>query len=343
MQDTVWLDTEKDLLMYIDQTQLPGRLEIRSCCDCIELHGIIKRLEIRGAPAIGVAAAIGIYAAAVRFEDTSPAGFMYSLRKNVQYLSGARPTAVNLRRAAERMLSRAESSAGFGIPEVKKALKDEALAIYNESIADCRAIGEYGEPLIKDGACILTHCNAGALAAVRYGTALAPVYVAAKKGKKVSVIADETRPLLQGARLTAFELAQSGIPVTLECDDAAASAIASGKVDIILVGADRIAANGDTANKVGTLALAVIAKRYNIPFYVCAPFSTFDADTAGGGDIVIEQRPSEEVTHAFFAQCSTHPAVNVYNPAFDVTPAELITGFITERGIFMGEQLKNER
>lgn len=343
MQDTVWLDTEKDLLMYIDQTQLPGRLEIRSCCDCIELHAIIKRLEIRGAPAIGVAAAIGIYAAAVRFEDTSPAGFMYSLRKNVQYLSGARPTAVNLRRAAERMLSRAESSAAFGIPEVKKALKDEALAIYNESIADCRAIGEYGEPLIKDGACILTHCNAGALAAVRYGTALAPVYVAAKKGKKVSVIADETRPLLQGARLTAFELAQSGIPVTLECDGAAASAIASGKVDIILVGADRIAANGDTANKVGTLALAVIAKRYNIPFYVCAPFSTFDADTAGGGDIVIEQRPSEEVTHAFFAQCSTHPAVNVYNPAFDVTPAELITGFITERGIFMGEQLKNER
>lgn len=343
MRDTVWLDTEKVLLMYIDQTLLPGRLEIRACCDCIELYEIIKRLAIRGAPAIGVAAAIGIYAAAARFEDTTTEGFMYSLRKNAEYLAAARPTAVNLKYAAERMIYRAESVAAQGIPAIKAALKDEALAIYSEDIAACRAIGEYGEPLIKDGACILTHCNAGALAAVRYGTALAPVYVAAEKGKRVSVIADETRPLLQGARLTAFELAESGIPVTLECDGAAASAISAGKVDIILVGADRIAANGDTANKIGTLALAIIAKHYDIPFYICAPFSTFDPMAECGGDIIIEQRPGGEVARGFFAEYITHPDARIYNPAFDITPAELIAGFITERGIFKGSELKNER
>lgn len=339
MTDTVWLDEEKDLLMYIDQTKLPQELSICSCKDVFELFHIIKRLAIRGAPAIGVGAAIGLYAASSRFEDESEEGFLYSLKKSAQHINSSRPTAVNLSWALKRMVCCAENAIGSGIDGMKSALKKEALSIYNEDIETCRKIGEYGERLIADGATVLTHCNAGALAAVRYGTALAPVYIAAEKGKRVSVYSDETRPLLQGARLTVYELAESGIPVTLQCDNMAASLMSQGKIDAVFVGADRVAKNGDAANKIGTLGVAIIAKYYNIPFYVCAPFSTIDFECESGKNIVIEQRVATEVTDMHYKHKMTHKDAQVYNPAFDVTPAELITAIITERGVFKSDEL----
>lgn len=343
MKDTVWLDEEKDLLMYIDQTKLPQNIEICSCDNIYDLHDVIKRLAIRGAPAIGVGAAIGLYAAAVRLEEQNVEEFLYSLDKFAEYLISSRPTAVNLSWAVNRMVKRAKAEQNGGVEHIKASLKQEALKIYNEDIQTCRNIGLYGEKLIPDGANILTHCNAGSLAAVRYGTALAPVYVAAEKGKKVAVYSDETRPLLQGARLTVFELAESGIDVTLQCDNMAASLMSQGKIDIVFVGADRVAENGDAANKIGTLGVAIIAKHYGIPFYVCAPFSTIDFDCKSGRDIVIEQRSPEEVTAMHYEKMMTHPNAKVYNPAFDVTPAELITGIITERGVFKPNELRNQK
>lgn len=340
MTDTVWLDEENDLLMYIDQTLLPQEAKICACKDAIELYHIIKRLSIRGAPAIGVGAAIGLYAAASRFEDESEDGFLYSLQKSAQFINSSRPTAVNLAWALKRMVRCAESQAGSGIENIKAALKREAKAIYEEDIETCRKIGEFGETLIKDGDSILTHCNAGALAAVRYGTALAPIYIAAEKGKKVSVYSDETRPLLQGARLTVYELAENGIPVTLQCDGMAASLMASGRINSVFVGADRIASNGDTANKIGTLGVAIIAKHFGIPFYVCAPISTVDFECPNGESIVIEQRSGREITEMHYAKKMTHPGAKIYNPAFDVTPAGLITAIITEKGILKPNELK---
>lgn len=339
MTDTVWLDEEKDLLMYIDQTRLPQEMKICSCNDIFDLYAIIKRLSIRGAPAIGVGAAIGLYAAAARFEDETEEGFLYSLKKSAEYVNGSRPTAVNLSWALKRMVARAESERGLGVEHIKAALKSEAKAIYVEDIETCRKIGEYGQELIKDGASILTHCNAGALAAVRYGTALAPIYVAAEKGKKIKVYSDETRPLLQGARLTVFELAESGIDVTLQCDNMAASLMSQGVIDAVFVGADRVAANGDAANKIGTLGVAIIAKHYGVPFYVCAPFSTIDFTCESGEKIVIEQRSADEVTKMHYKEMMTHASAKVYNPAFDVTPSELITAIVTEKGVFKGEEL----
>lgn len=340
MTDTVWLDEENDLLMYIDQTLLPQEAKICACKDAIELYHIIKRLSIRGAPAIGVGAAIGLYAAASRFEDESEDGFLYSLQKSAQFINSSRPTAVNLAWALKRMVRCAESQAGSGIENIKAALKREAKAIYEEDIETCRKIGEFGETLIKDGDSILTHCNAGALAAVRYGTALAPIYIAAEKGKKVSVYSDETRPLLQGARLTVYELAENGIPVTLQCDGMAASLMASGRINSVFVGADRIASNGDTANKIGTLGVAIIAKHFGIPFYVCAPISTVDFECPNGESIVIEQRSGREIAEMHYAKKMTHPGAKIYNPAFDVTPAGLITAIITEKGILKPNELK---
>ena len=339
MQDTVWLDEEKDLLCYIDQTLLPNELKICTCNDIFDLYDIIKRLSIRGAPAIGVGAAIGLYAAASRFEDESEDGFLYSFRKSAEIVNSSRPTAVNLSWAVRRMINRANAARGLGVDGIKASLKAEALAIYNEDIETCKMIGFYGDTLIKDGARILTHCNAGALAAVRYGTALAPIYTAHENGKSVHVYADETRPLLQGARLTAFELAENGIPVTLQCDNMVSSLMSKGMVDLVLVGADRIAMNGDAANKIGTLGVAIIAKHFGIPFYVCAPLSTVDPFCESGKDIIIEQRNQSEVTEMHYAKRMTHKRASVYNPAFDVTPNELITGIITEKGIFKGHEL----
>lgn len=341
MKDTVWLDEKTDSLMYIDQTKLPQQTVVCSCCDAVELHQVIKRLSVRGAPAIGVGAAIGLYAASVRFEDLSKEGFLYNLKKCADFINSARPTAVNLSWAMSRMVSAAKNAQCNDTDGIKKALKAEALAIYNEDIATCKSIGEHGSRLINNGDRILTHCNAGALAAVRYGTALAPIYCAFEQGKSISVYSDETRPLLQGARLTVFELCENGIPVTLLCDNMAASLMAKGEISSVFVGADRIAANGDVANKIGTLGVAVIAKHFGIPFYVCAPFSTFDKNCKNGSEIVIEQRLPQEVTELHYAQPMTHPKASVYNPAFDVTPSELVTAFVTEKGVFKGDELIN--
>ncbi len=343
MTDTVWLDEEKDLLMYIDQTLLPKELKICSCNNICELYDIIKRLSIRGAPAIGVGAAIGFYASCNRIFAKGEEEFIEKVKADAEYLNGSRPTAVNLSWALKRMIAAAEKHKGNGIDNIKSALKAEAKAIYEEDINTCRKIGEYGEKLIPDGATVLTHCNAGALAAVRYGTALAPVYMAVEKGKKVKVYSDETRPLLQGARLTVYELCENGIDTTLQCDNMAASIMSQGKIDAIFVGADRVAANGDAANKIGTFGLAIIAKYFNIPFYVCAPFSTIDFNCESGKDIVIEQRNGSEVSELHYVQRMTHPDAKIYNPAFDVTPAELITGIITERGVFKSYELGKQK
>ncbi len=343
MKDTVWLDEEKDLLMYIDQTKLPNVCEVCSCDNISDLYEIIKRLSIRGAPAIGVGAAIGLYAAAKRFEDESEDAFLHSFSKSAEYVNCSRPTAVNLSWAVKRMVECANRNKGNGVDAIKAALKAEAKAIYLEDIDTCRKIGEYGEKLIKDGDSILTHCNAGALAAVRYGTALSPIYVAHENGKKVHVYADETRPLLQGARLTAYELAENGIDVTLQCDNMVSSLMAQGKIDAVFVGADRVARNGDTANKIGTSGVAIIAKHYGVPFYVCAPFSTIDFNCESGKDIIIEQRSEYEVTEMHYLKRMTHKDVKVYNPAFDVTDSKLISGIITERGVFTGDELYRQK
>lgn len=339
MKDTVWLDEKTDTLMYIDQTKLPNELCVCSCTGAVELYNIIKRLAIRGAPAIGVGAAIGLYASSVRFEDESEEGFIYSVRKCASLIGSARPTAVNLSWAMKRMVACAENARGSGTEKIRDALKAEAKAIYEEDIETCRRIGTNGSKLIKDGDALLTHCNAGALAAVRYGTALAPIYTAFESGKKIEVFSDETRPLLQGARLTVFELAENGVPVTLICDNMAASLMAAGRINAVFVGADRVAANGDTANKIGTLGVAVLAKHFGVPFYVCAPFSTIDPDCACGKDITIEQRSPDEVTSLHYTHFMTHPKAKIYNPAFDVTPSELITAFVTEKGILKGDGL----
>ncbi len=343
MIDTVWLDEEKDLLMYIDQTLLPNELKVCSCDNIFDLYDIIKRLSIRGAPAIGVGAAIGFYASCKRIDLTDEGLFLEKIRKDGEYLNESRPTAVNLSWALKRMVAVAEDNKGCGVDEIKAALKKEALAIYNEDIETCRKIGEYGEALIPDGATVLTHCNAGSLAAVRYGTALAPIYVAAEKGKKIKVYSDETRPLLQGARLTVYELCESGIDTTLQCDNMAASIMSKGEIDAIFVGADRVAANGDAANKIGTFGLAIIAKYFNIPFYVCAPFSTIDFNCENGKNIIIEQRNGSEVSDLHYKKTMTHPNAKIYNPAFDVTPAELITGIVTERGVFKTYELSEQK
>ncbi len=343
MTDTVWLDQEKDLLMYIDQTKLPNEFEICSCDNKYDLYDIIKRLSIRGAPAIGVGAAIGFYVSCKRLQAKSSVEFISEIKKDAEYINSSRPTAVNLSWALKRMVAKAESFADKSIEEIKAVLKNEAIAIYNEDIETCRKIGEYGETLIQDGASILTHCNAGALAAVRYGTALAPIYMAAEKGKNIKVYSDETRPLLQGARLTVYELCESGIDTTLQCDNMAASLMSQGKIDAVFVGADRVAANGDAANKIGTFGLAIIAKYFNVPFYVCAPFSTIDFNCKSGKEIVIEQRNGSEVSELHYAKPMTHPKAKIYNPAFDVTPADLITGIVTERGVFKSHELIREK
>ena len=340
MTDTVWMDTENNLLCFVDQTKLPGEYSVCSVCSADEIYSAIKRLAIRGAPAIGVAAAIGLYCVSVRFEDREPQGFLKSLKETAKMLDSARPTAVNLSWALARMQKTAERAANSDIEGIKSALKKEALDIYGEDILVCKKIGQNGLSLLKNGFGILTHCNAGALAAVRYGTALAPVYAGREKGWDFKVYADETRPLLQGARLTAYELCENGIDTTLICDNMAASLMQKGVIDAVLVGCDRVAANGDTANKIGTLGLAVLARNFSVPFYVCAPFSTIDFSCKSGEEIVIEQREWSEVTELFFSSRITHPDVKVYNPAFDVTPTEMISAFITEKGVFTPEELQ---
>ena len=313
--------------MLIDQTHLPGELKILTLHTIEEMEAAICTLQVRGAPAIGVAAAIGL---AVLAREIIEGEYESKLRVYAERLRATRPTAVNLSWALDRML------AGPHDPE---SLALQALAIWEEDIITCRRIGEHGSALLHDSDRVLTHCNAGRLAAVRYGTALAPIYVAAEQGKKIHVYADETRPLLQGARLTAYELSEAGIPVTLLCDNMAASLLQSGKISAVLVGADRIARNGDTANKIGSLGLSILARNYDVPFYVCAPFSTVDFHCEEGGRIPIEQRAPEEVTQAWYKERMAPAGVEVYNPAFDIIPHENIAAFVTERGVIRPRDL----
>ncbi len=333
LHDTVSLDETTDELVIIDQTLLPNEIKLLRLNNAEEIFEAIRVLKVRGAPAIGVAAAIGIYVVCKRFNETDYGAFAAKFSEVKEYLASSRPTAVNLTWALNRMEKVVSSYKGTDIAKLKILLHDEAIAIRDEDIAVCRAIGEHGFPLIAEADGVLTHCNAGKLAAVRYGTALAPIYIAQEQGKNIKVFSDETRPLLQGARLTASELAASDVDVTVICDNMASAVMKQGWVQAVLVGCDRVAANGDTANKIGTSGVAILAKYYGIPFYVCAPTSTIDMNCSDGASIKIEQRSNDEVTEMWYQNRMAPAGVSVYNPAFDVTDAELVTAFITEHGV----------
>ncbi len=319
-------------LRILDQTRLPGETVTIDTTDRETVWHAIKSLQVRGAPAIGVAAAMGVAAAAQHRRTGTIDDVLATVDGTADYLATSRPTAVNLFWALDRMRRTAHACGADTGEALAAVLVNEAIAIRDEDLAMCRAIGEHGATLLEDGNTILTHCNAGGLATSGYGTALAPVYVAHEQGKRISVYADETRPLLQGARLTAWELMQAGVDVTLICDNMAAQVMKEGRIDMVFVGADRIAANGDAANKIGTYGVALLAKAHNIPFYVLAPTSTIDPAAATGADIPIEERGAEEITEGFGRRTAPE-GVAVYAPAFDVTPAALITGIITEDGI----------
>lgn len=308
---------EDDRLKIIDQTKLPQELVYLECCVPEEVAEAIKTLCVRGAPAIGVAAAYGVVLGADKIDET------------IKLLASTRPTAINLFWALQRMENCAKNHKGTGL---KEALLKEAISIHEDDKEKCYKMGQYGASLIKDGDTILTHCNAGALATGGMGTALAAIYSAKEQGKKIKVFVDETRPLLQGARLTAWELYLSGIDVTLICDNMAAVVMKEGKIDLVIVGADRIVKNGDVANKIGTYGVAVLAKEHHIPFYVVAPTSTFDLTLENGSQIPIEERGAYEVTHGFGKRTAPE-GIKVYSPAFDVTPHQFIRAIITENGI----------
>lgn len=338
--ETVELDDNDNSVVIIDQTRLPGKTELIKLHTAQEIWDAIYLLKVRGAPAIGVAAAFGIYVLAKESagEIDSDGGldrFYEEFQKQKDYLNSARPTAVNLSWALNRMeqVCLRVGKETNSIPVVLKALHDEAVEMKEEDIRVCRSIGEYGLSLLKPGDGILTHCNAGQLATCKYGTATAPIYLGHEKGYGFHVFADETRPLLQGARLTAYELQSAGIDVTLICDNMSAMVMKNGWVNAVFVGCDRVAANGDAANKIGTSVVATVAKHYGIPFYVCAPTSTIDLHTPTGKEIKIEQRPAEEVTQMWYKERMAPEGVKVFNPAFDVTDHDLITAIITEHGI----------
>ncbi|MGB4657605.1 MAG: S-methyl-5-thioribose-1-phosphate isomerase [Mobilitalea sp.] len=331
--ETVALDDENSALVIIDQTQLPYNTEILRLTEQKEIWNAIYLLQVRGAPAIGVAAAIGIYLAAKEIQADTYEDFYSQFIKAKDYLASSRPTAVNLFWALNRMDSVAQSNSDKTVEELKDILHKEAVAIKEEDIWVCKQIGEFGLSVVKPGDGLLTHCNAGQLATVKYGTATAPMYLGQERGYDFRVFADETRPLLQGARLTAFELHEAGIDVTLICDNMSATVMKNGWINAVFVGCDRVAANGDTANKIGTSVVAIVAKRYNVPVYICAPTSTIDLNTKTGADIHIEQRPAEEVTEMWYKERMAPDGVKVFNPCFDVTDNDLIAGIITEYGI----------
>jgi len=334
-----WKDGAVRLL---DQSRLPEHVEFLDCRDYRAVADAIRELKVRGAPAIGVTAALGVALGAQTVSATDFSRFSQAVVAICDHLGATRPTAVNLFWAIDRMKKKLASLSAQAVPAVKAALLAEAQAILDEDIALCKAMGKHGAGLIQEGQTVLTHCNAGALATAGYGTALGVIRAAWEQGKKIQVIADETRPVLQGARLTAWELMQDKIPVTLITDNMAGALMRQGKIQLCVVGADRIAANGDVANKIGTYSVAVLAKAHGIPFYVAAPYSTIDLKTATGADIPIEQRTPLEVTTIHGSHPIAPAGVAVYNPAFDVTPAELITGIITERGVFKPGELVDQ-
>ena len=328
-----WVGGVDGYLELIDQTRLPVECELIACRTPDEVVHAIRTLQVRGAPAIGIAAAYGVCVGLQGLPAATTSQFQAAFDALLEKLAASRPTAVNLFWALDRMRRRAqqwqEAKESSSLAEVLLA---EARAIHDEDRGMCYAIGRFGAQLLSDGNGVLTHCNAGGLATAEYGTALAVIFAAHESGKRIKVFADETRPLLQGARLTAWELAQRGVDVTLICDSMAAQVMREGRVQAVVTGADRIAANGDAANKIGTYGVAVLAAAHGIPFYVAAPSSTFDLSLESGDSIPIEQRDPREVTHGFGRQTAPD-GVQVYNPAFDVTPARLIRAIICERGI----------
>ena len=323
---------ENGALKLIDQTLLPTEEVIRSYTDYREVAEAIKTMVVRGAPAIGVTAAYAVYLAAEEFKALPVDAFTLHMKDACDQIKGVRPTAVNLAWAVERMAALLKNPAGRNPKTAAAALKAEADAIREEDIAMCRAIGAHGQKLINRGDTILTHCNAGALATADYGTALGVIRAAYDAGKNIKVYADETRPLLQGARLTAYELAKDGIPVTLITDNMAGWMMKQGKIKCVVVGADRITRNGDVANKIGTYSLSVLAQAHRIPFYVAAPTSTIDFGMLSGDDIVIEQRDPDEIKYIKGQQIAPD-GIAFENPAFDVTPHQNVTAIITERGV----------
>ena len=326
------IEWKNDNVRIIDQTRLPTEKLFVTIDTAEKMWEAIKVLKIRGAPAIGIAAAFGIYLGVRDFEGGDRNAFMQNLEDVCDYMARSRPTAVNLFWAIERIKDLVKSREDLPPAEMKTLILNEAKAMVEEDNRVCRSIGEHGAGLIDEGDAVLTHCNAGGLATARYGTALAPIFRAHELGRKVSVWVDETRPLLQGARITAWELVDSGVPATLITDSMAAWVMSQGRVDLVIVGADRIASNGDTANKIGTLGVAVAAKNFDVPFYIAAPVSTIDRKIRSGVEIPIEERSPEEITRGFGKQTAPD-TVAVYNPAFDVTPADYIHGIITEKGI----------
>ncbi|PYE52586.1 methylthioribose-1-phosphate isomerase [Paenibacillus barcinonensis] len=328
------LNWKKDKLEMLDQRLLPETILMLKLYTPEEVWESIHSMKVRGAPAIGIAAAFGVVLGAKAYEGSKIEGWLEHVKSVCAHLATSRPTAVNLFWALDRMLQKATqvSEAGLSLADSTDALEVEALLIQKEDEEVCRMIGEHALPLFEDGMGVLTHCNAGGLATAKYGTATAPMYLAQERGIHLKVFADETRPVLQGARLTAFELQQAGIDVTLLCDNMAGMVMSKGWVQAVIVGTDRVAANGDVANKIGTYSLAVLAKAHNIPFYVASPLSTIDLSTASGDLIPIEERAAEEVTEGFGKRTAPQ-GVKVYNPAFDVTPNEYVTAIITEKGI----------
>lgn len=334
--DSVGYDNNSKCLVIIDQTLLPGREEFLSIDNEEILEEAIKSLKVRGAPAIGIAAAIGIAVLMDRFVCSEARNFVLEFERVSARIGNARPTAVNLKNAMERLSVALHSVAGqrTDIESLKKAILTEALLIKEEDIKSNMIMADHALTLLNNNPVILTYCNAGHLAVSRYGTALSPVYLAKERGFKVKVFACETRPLLQGARLTAYELDKAGVDVTLVCDNTAAHLLSSGMIDAVITGCDRIAANGDVANKIGTHTLSVCASHYGVPHYVIGPASTIDPACSNGSEIVIEQRDSIEVTEMWYKKRMAPDNIKVFNPAFDITPSSLITAIITEQGIF---------
>lgn len=336
------VEWEKGAVRLLDQSRLPETVEFIDCNDYKTVADAIRTLKVRGAPAIGVTAAMGVALGAQTIATTDYPAFSRAVFTICDELAATRPTAVNLFWAIGRMRRKLESLQGQPVSTIKQILIAESQAILEEDITLCKTMGCHGAGLIQDGQTILTHCNAGSLATAGYGTALGVIRAAWEQGKKINVIAGETRPVLQGARLTAWELMQDHIPVTLITDNMVGSLMKQGKIHLCVVGADRIAANGDVANKIGTYSVAVLARAHHIPFYVAAPYSTIDLKTRTGDDIPIEQRTPSEVTTIHGSHPVAPKGVAVYNPAFDITPAELITGIITERGVFKSGEISSQ-
>ncbi len=333
LSDHVHLGDDLTSVVILDQTLLPNRTLYLTLREPEEMFEAIQALRVRGAPAIGICAGYCLAALAQQRRGLPPARFRQELSRLARYLGSSRPTAVNLSWALDRLLERAGRMPDADPPAIADALAEEALAIHQEDIAICRAISEHGLTLLKNGDGVLTHCNAGPLATSRYGTALGPLLLGHERGMSLRVFADETRPLLQGARLTAYELHEAGVDVTLICDGMASMVMKNGWVDACFVGCDRVAANGDTANKIGTSGVAILAKHYGIPFYVLGPTSTIDLSCPTGDEIEIELRDPEEIRSKFYVQPMAPAGVECYNPAFDVTANELIAGIVTEKGI----------